>query len=391
MHENHESCLSSRENLLKVFRHEQPEWIPVHIGHIGPGELPPNFRDDMDPELDDALGTIQWGDGSARILNEYLGLDGLDACPSPIRREHRRISMKQVKQDDGITSVTTYMTPLGEMREVSQQIGASPYRVEHFVKSNDDLPALTAYFEDATPVADAAAIEALRKRKALVGDRGLVFCSLDGTPLGAMVRVYAGPETMAYLWADRDERLYRLFRAMTEYNLREASLLAELGVDLIFNMDDTSTTCISPAMFEEFCMEYTDRMADAVHAHGAFYVHHSCGHIRQLLDLYRQTKMDAVDSLCLSPPHGMGDIPSLTEAFERLGPKITVLTGLGLMIHRGSDADCATEIAQVFREAAPGKNIIFTAKGPNFTRTKFMIRECRKHQHMNRSVKNGKK
>lgn len=390
MHENSGYCLAPRENLLKVFRHEQPAWIPVHIGHIGPGELPPDFRDDMDPELDDALGTIQWGDGSARILNEYLGLDVLDACPSPIRRKHRRISVKQVKQDDGMSSVTTYITPLGEMREVSRQLGASPYRVEHVVKSNDDLPALTAYFEDAMPVADTAAVEALRKRKALVGDRGLVTCGLDGTPLGAMVRIYAGPETMAYLWADRDDRLYRLFRAMTEYSLRATRLLAEHGADLIFNMDDTSTTCISPAMFEEFCMEYTDRVADAAHAHGAFYVHHSCGHIRQLLDLYRQTKMDAVDALNLSPPHGQGDIPSLAEAFERLGPKIAILKGLGLT-QRGSDADCVTEIAQAFREAAPGKNIIFSAKGPNFTRTEFMIRECRKHQHMNGIVKNDKK
>ncbi len=381
MNEHIERCMSPRENLLKVFRHEQPAWIPVHIGHIGPGELPPDFRDDMDPELDAALGTIQWGDGSARILDEYLGLDVLDACPSPVRWKRRRTSVKQVKQDDGMTSVTTYTTPLGEMREVSRQLGASPYRVEHVVKSNDDLPALTAYFEDATPVADPAAVEALRERKALVGDRGLVSCTLQGTPVGMMVRTYAGPETMAYLWADRDERLHRLFRAMTEFSLRAASLLAEHGADLIFNMDDTSTTCISPAMFEEFCMAYTDRMADAVHAHGAFYVHHSCGHIRHLLDLYRQTKMDAVDALNLSPPHGKGDIPSLAEAFERLGPKIAILKGLGLK-HRGSAADCAAEIKQVFQSAAPGKNIVFSAKGPTFTRTQFIVAECRKHQRM---------
>ncbi len=146
-------------------------------------------------------------------------------------------------------------------------------------------------------------------------------------------------------------------------------------------MDDTSTTCISPAMFEEFCMEYTDRMADAVHPHGAFYVHHSCGHIRHLLDLYRQTKMDAVDSLNLAPPRGMGDIPELTEAFARLGPRIAILTGLGLT-QRGSDADCSEEIATVFRDAAPGKNIVFAARGADFARTKFLAGECRKHQRL---------
>jgi len=194
-----------------------------------------------------------------------------------------------------------------------------------------------------------------------------------------MVRSYAGPETMAYLWADRGDELRRLFEAMTEYSVREARLCAELGVDLIYNMDDTSTTCISPAMFEEFCMEFTDRMADAVHPHGAFYVHHSCGHIRHLLDLYRQTKMDAVDSLNLAPPRGMGDIPELAEAFARLGPRIAILTGLGLT-QRGSDADLSAEIAAVFRDAAPGKNVVFAVRGPDFARTQFLAGECRKHQ-----------
>ena len=381
MTENSQSCLSARDNLLKVFRHEQPEWIPVHIGHVGPGEWPDDFRSGMPQELDAALGTIQWCDGSARVLDEHLGFDVLDACLSPVRWERRHVSVERSKPDDGTTVVTTGVTPLGEMREVRRQVGASPYIVEHMVKSNRDLPALTAFFEDATPVVNAAAADALRERKALVGDRGLVFCSLQGTPVGMMVRTYAGPETMAYLWADRGDDLRRLFEAMTEYSLREARLCAELGVDLIFNMDDTSTTCISPPMFEEFCMEYTDQMADAVHAQGAFYVHHSCGHIRALLDLYRQTKMDAVDALNLAPPRGRGDVPTLTEAIERLGPHITILTGLGLS-GRFWEPDWSQELAQAFREAAPGKNVIFTAKGPDFARTKILAEECRKHQRM---------
>ncbi len=161
--------LTPRDNLLKVFRHEQPAWIPVHIGHIGPGELPEDFRNGMDTELDAVLGSIQWCDGSARILDDYLGID--------------------------------------------------------------------------------------------------------------------------------------------------------------------------------------------------------------------VTKMDAVDALNLAPPYGKGDVPTLAEAFERLGPNIVILKGLELT-HRGSDADCAAAIAQVFRDAGPGRNIIFSAKGPNIARTQFVAGECRKHQQM---------
>ena len=39
--------LTRRENLLRVFRHEVPEWI-LFVGHIDPYNQPK--RDGMDPE-----------------------------------------------------------------------------------------------------------------------------------------------------------------------------------------------------------------------------------------------------------------------------------------------------------------------------------------------------
>jgi len=290
--------------------------------------------------------------------------------------------VQYAEQANGLEAVTTYTTPVGEMREVRRRVGDEGlwYCVEHAVKSNDDLPALTAFFEDATPVPDPDAIEVIRERKKRIGDRGLVYCTFPGTPVGMMVRMFAGPETMAYLWADRDERLYRLFDAMTECHVREMSMCAELGVDLVYNMDDTSTTCISPVMFEEFCLGYTDQVADAVHARGAFYVHHSCGHIRNLLDLYRQTRMDVVDSLTFASS-GMGDVPGWPEALERLGPNIAIMTGLGLT-HREPGPECSREIEQVFQDLAPGKNIILGVKSASIPQTQSMVDECRKHQRM---------
>ena len=97
---------------------------------------------------------------------------------------------------------------------------------------------------------------------------------------------------------------------------------------MLYGTDDTSTTAISPAMFEEFCLGYTDRIADAVHEYGVFYAHHSCVHIRNLLDLYRQTRMDAVDALYLK---AVGDVNMIAEARALLGPKIMVMAALGQM------------------------------------------------------------
>ena len=130
-------------------------------------------------------------------------------------------------------------------------------------------------------------------------------------------------------------------------------------------------------------MGYTDRITDAVHAYGTFYAHHSCGHIRNLLDLYRQTRMDAVDALCLKT---IGDVNSIAEAKAKLGPKITIIASLVQMGESMNDrAAVAESIAQMFRDAAPGDNIIYGLAGwphINMEQSAFVAQQCRKHQRM---------
>jgi len=366
--------LTPRENLLKVFRHGMPEWIPV-TGHVDPYNQP--NREGMDPTLAQALGTVQWGDGSTRIFSQYLGLDVMDFFGPPVTVQRRHVTVEHIDRPDGWATI--YKTPHGELREVHARVreDGTSYCQEHLVKSGDDLPLLARILEDEEHVLNDGAAESVRRRKALVGDQGLISCYMPGTPLGMMVRVYSGVETIAYLWADHRDELHRLLEVMEENHLRQFRLYASLGYDVLYGTDDTSTTTISPAMFEAFCLGYTDHVADAVHEYGTFYEHHSCGWIRNLLDLYRQTRMDAVDALCLRP---IGDLPSIAEARERLGPAITIIASLGEI---GAEPRPSETIAQMFRDVSPGDNIIFSlAAYPhiNMEQTAFVAQECRKHQ-----------
>lgn len=370
--------ITARENLLRVFRHERPEWIPV-IGHVDPYNQP--NREGMDPELAKALGTVHWGDGSTRVFSQYLGLDVMDFFGPPVTSRRRQVTVEHTDHGDGWT--TTYRTPRGELREVHRRVreDGTSYCLEHLVKSGADLPLLASLFEDEEFELNPGAAEFVRERKAMVGDQGLIRCYMPGTPLGMMVRVFCGVETIAYLWADHRAALHELFKVMEENHLRQFRLYASLGYDVLYGTDDTSTTTISPAMFEEFCLGYTDRVTDAVHEYGTFYAHHSCGHINNLLDLYRQTRMDAVDALCLK---NIGDVNSIAEAKAKLGPKITILAALVQMGESLSDrAAVAASLATMFRDAAPGDNLIFgLAAYPHVTmeQTAFVAGECRRHQ-----------
>ena len=371
--------LTPRENLLKALRHDQPEWIPV-TGHVDPYNQP--HRRGMDPRLAKAMGTVGWGDGSTLAFSRYLALDVADFMGSPLTSRWRRISWETVTQGDD--TITLCKTPKGEMRQVSRRVreDGTSYFVEHFVKGAEDLPRLVSMFEDEEIGLDPAGVEAVRARKRQIGDEGILRTYMPSTPLGMMIRAYAGVEATAFLWADCRTELKTLFAVMEENYRQKYGLTASLDFDALFCTDDTSTTTISPTMFEEFCVGFTDRIAAAVHEYGKLYVHHSCGLIRDLLPLYRQTAMDVVDAVTTKP---IGNV-TISQTKAGLDPEISFIAGLGQLCgNMDNRREVEEDLARMFEEAAPGDGTVFClAAYPNrdMEQTSFVREVCKKHQRM---------
>jgi len=375
--------ITPRENLLRVLRHETPEWIPV-CGHVDPYNQP--HKAGMDPALAEALADVQWHDMSTIAFSRYLGIDVADFYYPPISGRPRRVETEY--RQDGDLHTTVWHCPSGELRQVQR---FSPdtgmyYTVEHQVKEPDDLPLLADIFADTEFALDAEKVEALRQRRAVVGNEGIVMFAMTGTPLGQMIRVHAGVENTCILWADAPDEMRALFTVMEKNHLRQFRLAARVeGVDIVLGMDDTSTTTQSPAMFEECCLDYTDRVADALHAGGKYYFHHSCGLIRDLLHLYRQTKMDGVHGYTIKP---MGDV-SVADGKRLLGDKIVINAGLvQLFLSMTDRAEVARGIRAMFAEGAPDNLILGLAADPEKTmeETAFIAEVCKKYQQLNTAV-----
>jgi hypothetical protein len=367
-----------RENLLHVFRHERPEWIPV-TGHCDPYNQP--NREGMDPALASALGEVRWGGTASVVFSRALDLDIMDWFGMPAARISRRnVAVEQSVEDDTTTRV--WHSPAGDLREVIRVCRDSTGAVssnwtEHLVKGPEDLPVLAAIHEDEVIDTDPDGVERTRERRRLIGDDGLLLGTMAGTPLGMMFRVFSGVATLAYLWADAPDALRDCFSVMEANYRRRLDAGVQSGVDAIVSVDDTSTTAISPAMFEACNLELTDARADAAHAAGKLYFHHSCGLIRDLLPLYRQTKMDAVHALTVPP---CGDV-TVSEARTALGDRITIIAGLGLLAGPMDNRSAVrASIHQMVSEAAPGDHFILNVAGyPNRTmeQTRFVVECCR--------------
>ncbi len=310
-----------RDNLLRLFRGESPEWTPL-TGHCDPYNQPD--REGMDPALAAALGQVKWHDGSTVHYSRALGLDVLDYMPAPVRLARARCTLENRRE--GADTFAVWHTPAGDLREVRRQAreDGTSYVVEHFVKGPADLPALAALFEDERPEPDPKGAEAIRLRRDWIGEDGLLMCFLAGTPLGMMYRVYCGVDTLAYLSVDAPDALADLFAVMERSYRRSFEITASSGVDALVGMDDTSTTVISPTMFETYNMALTDARADLCRAAGKLYFHHSCGLIRDLLPLYRATRMDAVHAFT-EPP--IGNV-TLDDGRRLLGDRIAIIASV---------------------------------------------------------------
>ncbi len=367
-----------RENLLKIFRHERPDWIPV-TGHCDPYNQP--NREGMDPELAEALGEVSWSDTSTIVFSRWLGLDIADWFGTPAVRSTRRNVSVEYRTEGDVTSAVWH-TPHGDLREVIQVCrdasgAVSSNWTEHLVKEPKDLPAFAAIFEDEVIETDPAGIEQTRARRRLIGDDGIILGPMDGTPLGMMYRIYSGVAALAYLWADAPDALRDCFRVMEANYLKRLKIAVQSDIDVVVGVDDTSTTAISPAMFEACNLDLTNARADAAHAAGKLYFHHSCGLIKDLLPLYQRTRMDAVHAFTVPP---VGNV-TVAEGRRALGDRITIFAGLGILAGPMDDRTAVrSAIHQMIRDAAGGDHFILGLAGypnRNMEQTKFVADCCR--------------
>ncbi len=369
--------ITPRENLLRVFRHQTPAWLPV-AGHCDPYNQP--HRAGMDPDLAAALGEVHWGDTSTVTLSRALGLDIMDWYGLPLRITRRQVTVESRSEGDVTTRV--WHTPAGDLREVSQVCredngAVSSNWTEHLVKGPADLAALAAIYEDEVIEPDPAALARTRERRALIGDDGLLLGTMDGTPLGMMFRVHSGVAALAYLWADAPAALRDCFAVMERNYLQRLMIGVQSDIDVVVSVDDTSTTAISPAMFAACNLELTDARAAATHAAGKLYFHHSCGLIRDLLPLYRRTAMDAVHAFTFPP---LGNV-TVAAGRQALGERITIMAGLQQLAGPLHDrAAVRASIREVIREAAPWDHfVLWLTAFPHRTlaETRFVADCCR--------------
>ncbi|NLG25481.1 MAG: hypothetical protein GX558_09005 [Clostridiales bacterium] len=237
---------------------------------------------------------------------EYVGVD-------------RRVSVRGGHRQEALE------TPVGSLALGYRysQSGDTWFLCDHPVREIEDLKVLSWIYEHAVLRYDSAADEERRR----IGERALILPLIGAdmkTCFQSMVEKWAGTESLTYLLADDPEEVEACLAVMRAVSDRTAEMAAQSECEAFIFWEDSSTTNVSPGMFQKYTAAEVTCWGNVLHAAGKLLVHHACGHLRALLPLMAGLPIDAVESIS-PPPTGNIDV---AEAFRLLPGHIGLIGGI---------------------------------------------------------------
>lgn len=255
-------------------------------------DLQPVDRLPFWPKFDAAYPRVQpppFRDMKGPALHDWVGSDRHDWLPPVFTEVRRRTSVTAEREADLCT--TLYEAPCGRTELVQQfDPGSQAWHPVRFpVRSLGDIDVLTACYEDAVLEPDPKRVAAATELARQIGPSALTATSIGTSPLMHWVEQLAGVENAHLFLADSSDRVERLFAAMQRDLAARTRLMAELSpADVLYFMENTSTTLISPDQYRAYCFPQLSECAALARQAGRRLVLHMCGHIKAVLpDLAR--------------------------------------------------------------------------------------------------------
>lgn len=217
-------------------------------------------------------------------LHEWIGSDQHVGLPACLRETRQSTSSETTRQADRRTTV--YRTPIGEAWSVEgyDAVSQAWHPLVFPVKTRDDIPVMIEFYADLGLEVDPDALRAASARAREVGESAVTCTSIGKSALMHWVELLAGVETAHYLLHDIPELVTRLFDTLHGVLARRTELLAERHpADLLYMVENTSTTLISPAQYRRYCRPHLAEYARICRQAGRLLALHMCGHLKALL------------------------------------------------------------------------------------------------------------
>jgi uroporphyrinogen decarboxylase len=332
------SGLSRREELLRAFRQEPVDRIPVspfiHVNHVkeffGTHDVDCAVKT---PEVYSAYG-FDCIHRNCSAAYDPMGPSGADWHVEAARSCNGRDA----------TIRTRVSTPRGrlECREELKWVyewDAESSLVDYPIKTPEDFELFQAF----QPPPGPADVGDIRRAREAVGDDGIVAPWIQGA-FNLVALFYRKVDDLLMDALLQPELYRRMMEHFLERYMSFVRQVIDAGADVVSYAGNVANAkMVSRAFFQEHIWPYEKRFIDWIQGQGVPVLYHNCGYAKGLLPLYPRLGLRAYESLT-PPPYGD---TVLEDAVRTFGTGTTLLGGIDQLdlLRKGS----ATEIEAAVR------------------------------------------
>jgi uroporphyrinogen-III decarboxylase len=165
----------------------------------------------------------------------------------------------------------------------------------------------------------------------------------------------AGLETGILLLNDYPEAVESLMNAIHAKNKEMCEIVAESPFEFVIGVENTSTTMMSPRMFEKYVVPCLNDYTEILHKRNKIHGFHMCGHLKGMVSGLRQLDADGLESVSPGPT---GDL-ELHEAMSALADRLFIIGGLDApTLQRQTPAEVVNWVKRVLMEVTSKEGLV---------------------------------
>lgn len=286
--------MTRKENLQRVLRGETPIWVPFapnfnqwFVHHKKNGTLPPEIAEG---DYLDAMIVLDCDIFSRNVSGGFV--DTFTGFEPIVTRTEEVI---------GPRSTTTYNTPYGSLRFVSQRIEAisSYHTMEYPVKDwARDGAAAMWLLEHREFTWDE---EVFQQTNARIGEYGILNVPVMGSPLYALHHAL-GLDGACYFVMDEPEAAKKYCELYWE---KARPLLSRLAkhpdVESVIMMENVDSPFYSPSVVADYWTPYIKEAATLLRENGKYLFVHACGQLAGLADVFAESRVSGLEGVSHAP------------------------------------------------------------------------------------------
>jgi uroporphyrinogen-III decarboxylase len=257
--------------------------------------------------------------------HDYFGFDVLFSLGLlwdqyiPDSAENWSVTITKAGDQDKQKRTTIVKTPDGELKQVMNFDRSSTYLVvfaveEYLIKTKEDFEIFSKF----VPPAKFIDCELMSRARRAVGNKGLVNVATHGA--FNTLNQFRNLEDMM-MDPVVDEGFYRtMMEFLLNWNIEHLLEVVKAGSDSIEIGGNLATSGVGPKFFQDYVMDYENRLANRIHEAGAFVVYHNCGDAQKIMHLYNDLDIDVWGYVTTAP---FGDVV-LEDALKVIRPDMAL-------------------------------------------------------------------